>query len=63
MTCNSGYFLPENDMSRQKCHKCLLKNCKVCKGTNTTNNCTLCDYYLEPVFVKNKIVCQIIKTN
>ena len=54
-TCNLGYFLPENDTIRQKCHKCSIKNCKICEGTINDNTCTQCDYYLEPVIVDKKI--------
>ena len=52
-TCNPGYFLPENDNNKEKCHECSLDNCKICNGTNTDNTCYECDYFLEPIVINN----------
>ena len=40
--CNPGYFLPDEDTTKQKCEKCDIQNCKICKGTKKSNLCLSC---------------------
>ena len=47
--CIEGYFIPEGqEKIKENCQKCSLDNCKICKGTNTSNYCFSClsNYHL-----------------
>ena len=59
--CNSGYYLPEDDLNKKVCKKCSLKNCKKCNGTSIVNNCTDCEYPLIPFYNNEHIsfLCDI----
>ena len=39
LTCDSGYFIPEDDST---CQKCSLDGCVSCSGTSNSNTCTDC---------------------
>ena len=50
-TCLPGYFLPEEDTIKQKCEKCDIQNCKICKGTKKSNLCLSCMKPFEPIYI------------
>ena len=53
--CYPGYFLPEEDTTKQKCEKCNIQNCKICKGTKISNSCLSCIKPFEPIYKDKKI--------
>ena len=52
ITCDSGYYLPEDDKSH--CLPCL-ENCKECHGTKDSCICTLCFYS----YILDNNICKI----
>ena len=55
-SCNSGYYLPENDEIREKCEKCSEENCDICKGQINNDICITC----KPGYkLNNEGKCQI----
>ena len=47
LSCNEGYFLPEDSNDKTKCTKCQLKGCKTCSGNIIYNQCSECFEYPE----------------
>jgi hypothetical protein len=56
LSCNSGYYIPEDDDSKNDCQKCSITNCKECKGTRSKNLCINCDSNLIPYYENNIII-------
>ena len=56
LSCNSGYYIPEDDDSKNDCQKCSITNCKECKGTRNKNLCINCDSNLIPYYENNIII-------
>ena len=54
-TCNSGYYIPEDETTKTKCQKCSVKNCGKCSGNESSDTCTLCEDYSNPIYEKGKI--------
>lgn len=61
LSCNSGYFIPDNAEDRTKCVKCSLEGCKTCSGTLGSEKCIQC--LNEPFMINGEIKtcssCQI----
>ena len=43
LTCNKGYYLPEDDS--KICKKCKIENCEKCYDNSIDNICTLMHYF------------------
>ena len=41
-TCNSGYYIPEDDSTLKDCQKCSVEGCTKCSGTYKSNICHDC---------------------
>lgn len=54
-TCNTGYFLPEDEATKTKCRKCSIKNCEKCSGNKISDTCSSCEGYSSPVYQNSKI--------
>ena len=60
-SCNIGYYLPEDDISRKKCKICSIENCKKCYGNLDSDICESCLSSFFPLYENNKIKkCEII---
>ena len=42
ISCNEGYYLPTDDITKEKCQKCSDEKCKICSGTIAFNTCYAC---------------------
>jgi hypothetical protein len=54
LSCNEGYFLPEDSTDRTKCTKCQLDGCKTCSGNIMNNQCSEC--FKNPKIKDGKII-------
>ena len=54
LSCNEGYFLPEDSIDKTKCIKCQLDGCKACSGNIMNNICTEC--FKNPQIKEGKII-------
>jgi len=56
ITCEPGYYLPEDNEDSEECIKCSLEHCKTCHGTKTENTCTQCipGYMLDNSFCQTE---------
>ena len=60
-SCNIGYYLPEDDISRKKCKICSIENCKKCYGNLDSDICESCLSSFFSLYENNKIKkCEII---
>ena len=50
--CDSGYYIPDNDITLEDCQKCSIKGCIKCHGTYESNICTDCGQ-LKSVYDNN----------
>ena len=50
--CDSGYYIPDNDITLEDCQKCSVKGCIKCHGTYESNICTDCGQ-LKSVYDNN----------
>ena len=53
LSCNEGYFLPENAEDKTKCEKCSLEGCKTCSGELNNEKCLECNGY--PYIINGEI--------
>ena len=53
--CNSGYFIPDDDLTLKDCKKCSVEGCVKCKGTYDSNECIDCGI-LESIYEDGKII-------
>ena len=53
LSCNEGYFLPENAEDKTKCVKCSLEGCKTCSGDINNEKCIEC--YNYPYMINGEI--------
>ena len=49
VSCNEGYYLPEDDKERLKFKKCSIQHSSICNGTNSLDIYYSCGYY-TPIF-------------
>ena len=54
LSCNEGYFLPDDSSDKTKCTKCQLDGCKTCSGNITNNQCSEC--FKNPKIKDGKII-------
>ena len=54
-SCNQGYFIPDDDETKQNCMKCSLEGCIKCNGTYEYNECTNCGNLIA-VYENNTII-------
>ena len=54
LSCNEGYFLPEDSTDKTKCTKCQLDGCKTCSGNIMNNQCSEC--FKNPKIKDGKII-------
>ena len=61
-SCNEGYYLPTDDLSKLKCKKCsdIVKNCNECYGEK---NSVTCSNYVGQEQTINKNSCDFSKIN
>ena len=50
--CDSGYFIPNDDLTFEDCQKCSIVGCIKCNGTYENNECTNCGN-LTAIYDKN----------
>ena len=60
-SCNSGYYLPEDETTNIKCQKCSIKNCEKCSGNKSSDICISCEDYALPIYENEKIQKCIIQ--
>jgi hypothetical protein len=56
ITCNEGYYLPDDDLTYEDCKKCSVKGCRKCSGTYENNECIFCSFYSNSIYENFKIV-------
>ena len=54
LSCNEGYFLPDDSTDKTKCTKCLLDGCKTCSGNIMNSQCSEC--FKNPKIKDGKII-------
>ena len=55
-SCNTGYFMPEDDERKVECQKCTVDYCNECSGTKNTNKCKACIGSYSPKYEGNEII-------
>ena len=50
--CDSGYFIPDDDLTFEDCRQCSINGCIKCNGTYENNECTNCGN-LTSIYDKN----------
>jgi surface protein len=61
LSCNPGYFIPDDAEDKTKCVKCSLERCKICSGTVGNEKCIQCmnDPFMINGEIKTCSSCQI----
>ena len=55
VTCDPGYYIPDDDLTLENCVKCSLDGCAKCQGIYEYNECISCGY-LTNIYENGKIV-------
>ena len=56
VSCNFGYFMPEDEERKVECQKCAIDYCDKCRGTKNSNKCESCINSFSPIYEGNEIV-------
>ena len=55
VSCEPGYYIPDDDLTLENCVKCSLDGCVKCQGTYEHNECISCGY-LTNIYENEKII-------
>ena len=55
-SCNSGYFMPEDEERKVDCQKCAVDYCDECSGKKNSSKCESCISSYSPIYEGNEIV-------
>ena len=56
ISCNFGFFMPEDEERKVECQKCAVDYCDECSGTKNSNKCKSCINSYSPIYEGNEIV-------
>ena len=48
LSCNAGFFLPDDQLTKLTCLKCPIQNCKQCSGSALNPSCLSCENFAIP---------------